>query len=130
MTPQMNFMQQPTARLSSIRFADEIAGTIRYAGTKFMQVVFEELGNNDLDVVPNEDISSYYVVQVLDRTPTDQNGEDILRRQFLTEGKQFGFSQGAVATVIQSDIAGPTALEWEKATWRKYGIDPDERHDE
>ena len=130
MTPQMNFMQRPTARLSSIRFADEIAGTIRYAGPKFMQVVFEELGNNDVAVVPNEDFSSYYVVQVLDRTPADQNGEDILRQQFLTEGKQFGFSQGAVATVIQNDIAGPTALEWEKATWRKYGIDPDERRDE
>jgi hypothetical protein len=130
MTPQMNFMQQPTARLSSIRFADEIAGTIRYAGPKFMQVVFEEIGNNDVAVVPNEDFSSYYVVQVLDRTPADQNGEDILRQQFLTEGKQFGFSRGAVATVIQSDVAGPTALEWEKATWRKYGIDPDERRDE
>ena len=130
MTPQMNFMQQPTARLSSIRFADEIAGTIRYAGPKFMQTVFEELGNNDVAVVPNEDFSSYYVVQVLDRTPADKNGEDILRQQFLTEGKQFGFSRGAVATVIQSDIAGPTALEWEKATWRKYGIDPDERLDE
>ena len=130
MTPQMNFMQQPTARLSSIRFADEIAGTIRYAGPKFMQEVFEELGNNDVAVVPNEDFSSYYVVQVLDRTPADQNGEDILRQQFLTEGKQFGFSRGAVATVIQSDIAGPTALEWEKAIWREYGIDPDERRDE
>ena len=130
MTPQMNFMQQPTARLSSIRFADEIAGTIRYAGPKFMEVVFEELGNNDVAVVPNEEFSSYFVIQVLDRTPADQNGEDILRQQFLTEGRQFGFSRGAVATVIQSDIAGPTALEWEKATWRKYGIDPDERREE
>ena len=130
MTPQMNFMQQPTARLSSIRFADEIAGTIRYAGPKFMQAVFEEISNNDVAVVPNEDFSSYYVVQVLDRTPADQIGEDILRQQFLTEGKQFGFSRGAVATVIQNDVAGPTALEWEKATWRKYGIDPDERRDD
>ena len=130
MTPQTNFMQQPTARLSIIRFADEIAGTIRYAGPKFMEVVFEELGNNDVGVVPNEDFSSYFVVQVLDRTPADQNGEDILRQQFLTEGKQFGFSQGAVATVIQNDIAGPTALEWEKATWLKYGIDPDARREE
>ena len=130
MTPQMNFGQQPTARLSSIRFADEIAGTIRYAGPKFMQVVFQEIVNNAVGVVPNEDFSSYYVVQVLDRTPSDQNGEDILRQQFLTEGKQFGFSRGAVATVIQEDIASPTALEWEKATWRKYGIDPDERRDD
>ena len=130
MTPQVNFRQQPTARLSSIRFADEIAGTIRYAGPKFMQVVFGELGNSEVAVVPNEDFSNYYVVQVLDRTPADQNGEDILRQQFLTEGKQFGFTRGAVATVIQSDIAAPTALEWEKATWRKYGIDPDERLDE
>lgn len=129
MTPQMNFMQQPTARLSSIRFADEIAGTVRYAGPKFMQTVFEDLDNNAVGVVPNEDFSSYYVVQVLDRTPADRNGEEILRQQFLTEGKQFGFSRGAVASVIQSDVAGPTALEWEKTTWRKYGIDPDERQE-
>jgi hypothetical protein len=130
MTPQMNFMQQPTARLSSIRFADEIAGIIRYAGPKFMQAVFEGLDNNEVGVVPNEDFSSYYAVQVLDRTPSDEDGEEILRQQFLTEGKQFGFTRGAVATVIQNDVAGPTALEWEKATWRKYGIDPDERQDE
>jgi len=126
MTPQMNFMQQPTARLSSIRFADEIAGSIRYAGPKFMEAVFEDLSNNEVGVVPNEDFSSYYVVQVLERAPADENGEDILRQQFLTEGKQFGFTRGAVATVIQSDVAGPSALEWEKATWRKYGINPDE----
>jgi hypothetical protein len=130
MTPQMNFMQQPTAKLSSIRFADEIGGTVRYAGPKFMQAVFEDFDNNEVGVVPNEDFSSYYVVQVLDRTPGDTEGEEILRQQFLTEGKQFGFARGAVASVIQSDVAGPTALEWEKATWRKYGIDPDEPQEE
>jgi hypothetical protein len=130
MTPQMNFMQQPTAQLSSIRFADEIAGTVRYAGPKFMEVVFEDIDNNGVGVVPNDDFSSYYVVQVLDRTPSDTHGDEILEQQFLTEGKQFGFARGAVASVIQSDVAGPTALEWEKATWRKYGIDPDEPQEE
>jgi len=130
MTPQMNFMQQPTAELSSIRFADEIAGTIRYAGPKFMQVVFEDIGNNGVGIVPNDDFSSYYVVQVLDRTPSDTTGEEILEQQFLTEAKQFGFRNGVVASVIQNDVAGPTALEWEKNVWRKYGIDPDERRDD
>ena len=62
MTPQMNFMQQPTARLSSIRFADEIAGTVRYAGTKFMQAVFEDLDNNAVGVVPNEDFITSRVI--------------------------------------------------------------------
>ncbi len=130
MTPQMNFMQQPTAQLSSIRFADEIAGTIRYAGPKFMQVTFEDIPNNGVGVVPNDDFSSYYVVQVLDRTPSDANGEEILEQQFLTEAKQFGFRNGVVASVVQNDIAGPTALEWEKSVWRKYGIDPDERRED
>ena len=130
MTPQMNFMQQPTAELSSIRFADEIAGAIRYAGPKFMQVVFEDIDNNGVEVVPNDDFSSYYVVQVLDRTPSDTNGEEILEQQFLTEAKQFGFRNGVVASVVQNDVAGPTALEWEKNVWRKYGIDPDERRED
>ncbi|HQZ64194.1 MAG TPA: hypothetical protein PLY87_03925, partial [Planctomycetaceae bacterium] len=127
--PPMTF-QPPSARLSSIRFADEIGGTIRFAGPKFMAGVFEDLANNEVGVVHNEDFSSYYVVQVLDRTQDDQIGEDILRQQFLTEGKQFGFSRGAVAGLVQNDIAGPTALEWEKETWRKYGINPDERRDD
>ncbi len=130
MTPQMNFMQQPTAELSSIRFADEIAGAIRYAGPKFMQVVFEDIDNNGVGIVPNDDFSSYYVVQVLDRTPSDTNGEEILKQQFLTEAKQFGFRNGVVASVVQNDVAGPTALEWEKNVWRKYGIDPDERRED
>ena len=127
--PPMSF-QPPSARLSSIRFADEIGGTIRFAGPKFMEGIFEDLANNDVGVVHNEDFSSYYVVQVLDRTPDVQAGDDILRQQFLTEGKQFGFSRGAVASLIQNDMAAPTALEWEKTTWRKYGIDPDERRDD
>ena len=130
MTPQMNFMQQPTAQLSSIRFADEIAGTIRYAGPKFMQVIFEDIANDGVGVVPNDDFSSYYVVQVLDRTASDASGEEILEQQFLTEAKQFGFRNGVVASVVQNDVAGPTALEWEKNVWRKYGIDPDARRDE
>ena len=130
MTPQMNFMQQPTAQLSSIRFADEIAGTIRYAGPKFLQVLFEDIDNNAVGVVPNDDFSSFYVVQVLDRTPSDENGEEILEQQFLTEAKQFGFRNGVVASVVQNDVAGPTALEWEKTVWRKYGIDPDERRED
>ena len=130
MTPQMNFMQQPTAQLSSIRFADEIAGTIRYAGPKFMQVIFEDIANDGVGVVPNDDFSSYYVVQVLDRTASDASGEEILEQQFLTEAKQFGFRNGVVASVVQNDVAGPTALEWKKNVWRKYGIDPDARRDE
>lgn len=123
---QMNFMQQqPEAVLSQIEFADETGGTLPLAFDDFMKVVFDDLQNNEVGVVPNADLSRYYVVQVVDRTPTPEVGEDELRQRFLTEGTQFGFGRSALYPLMQQTLAMPAVVEWEKALWRKYGVDPD-----
>ena len=131
MNQQMNFMQQgPEAVLSQIQFADESGDTLDLAFDDFMKVVFEDMENNEVGVVPNADLSSYYVVQVVDRTPTAEVGEDALRQRFLTEGKQFGFGRSALFAMMQQTVANPTAIEWEKSLWRKYDVDPDARLEE
>ena len=128
MNQQMNFMQQaPEAILSQIQFADESGDTLELAFDDFMKAVFEELENLQVGVVPNADFSSYYIVQVIDRTPTPEVGEDALRERFLTEGKQFGFGRSALFAMMQQSIANPAAIEWEKNLWRKYDVDPDAR---
>ena len=119
MTPQMNFMQRPTLRRSAVAFADEVGGTIRFAGDRFMKGVFEDLRNDEVGVVENYDLSSYYVVQVVERTADDE----ILRQQFLTEGKQFGFKDGPVATILNSTVASKASIAWEESIWTRYGID-------
>ena len=128
MNQQMNFMQQaPEAVLSQIQFADESGDTLELAFDDFMKAVFEDLDNLQVGVVPNADFSSYYIVQVIDRTPTPEIGEDALRERFLTEGKQFGFGRSALFAMMQQSIANPAAIEWEKNLWRKYDVDPDAR---
>lgn len=122
MTPQMNFMQQrPTLRLSSILFADEVGGVIRNAGNKFMKAVFEEIESERVGVVPNDDLSSFFVVQPVERSADD----DILRQQFLTEGKQSGFQQGVAASLLNAVVANPVSMEWERSIWAKYKVDRD-----
>ncbi len=121
-TPQMNFMQQrPTLRRSEVRFNDEIGGSIRFAGEKFMQTVFEEIENEAVGVVSTDDLKTFYVVQPVDRSSDDE----ILRQQFLTEGKQFGFRDGAVAQLLNNAVGNPASIAWERGIWAKYGVNRD-----
>jgi hypothetical protein len=121
-TPQMNFMQQrPTLRRSDVRFNDEIGGSIRYAGEKFMKTVFEEIENEAVGVVATDDLKTFYVVQPVERSSDDE----ILRQQFLTEGNQFGFRDGAVAQLLNSAVGNPASIAWERGIWAKYGINRD-----
>ena len=85
------------------------------------RLTFEETDNEAVAVVPNEDLSSYYVVQPVERSADD----DILKQQFLTEGKQQGFQDGAVASLLNSVVANPASAEWERSIWAKYRIDRD-----
>ncbi len=119
MTPQMNFMQRPTLRRSAVAFADERGGTVRFGGDRFMKGVFEDLQNDEVGVVANDDLSSYYLVQAVERTADDE----ILRQQFLTEGKQFGFKDGPVATILNTTVASKASIAWEESIWTRYGID-------
>ncbi|MDG1897118.1 MAG: hypothetical protein P8J37_19660 [Fuerstiella sp.] len=122
--PQMN-LQRPQVSMSPIQYADEAGGSLEMAGDKFMSSVFEDLTDEKVGVVPNADLSKYYVVQVTNRFPTPDIGEDNLREKFLTEGKQFAFSQSAMIGVMQQQLGGPPSIAWEKKVWLRYGVDPD-----
>jgi hypothetical protein len=118
--PQMNFMQQrPSLKRSEVRFNDETGGSIRYAGDRFMKKVFEEIENEAVGVVSSDDLKVFYVVQPLERSADDE----ILRQQFLTEGKAGGFSNGPVAQMLNAEVSNPASIAWERSIWAKYGVD-------
>ena len=120
--PQMNFMQQrPSLKRSEVRFNDATGGSIRYAGDRFMKKVFEEIDNEAVGVVPADDLKVFYVAQPLERSADDE----ILRQQFLTEGKAGGFSNGPVAQMLNAEVSNPASIAWERSIWAKYDVDRD-----
>ncbi|MBL8819790.1 MAG: hypothetical protein JNL58_27440 [Planctomyces sp.] len=121
----INRNSEPRANLATIRFEGETDSYIRYAGNDFMRVVFDEIPNNGVGVVPDALLSQYYVVEVKDRTPDVNAGEEALQQRFLAEGKQFGFAASPVLSESQRSVARPVVVEWVKAMWKKYGIDPE-----
>lgn len=119
LTPQMNFMQRPRLRMSSINYADESGGEVRYAGDRFMRAVFEELPAGKASVVPDDELGVYYVAHATERI-ADQ---DVLRQMFLQEGRQFGFRQGGVADLLTATVLQPATTAWVDSMWKKYGIE-------
>ncbi|MCR9201312.1 MAG: hypothetical protein NXI04_21935 [Planctomycetaceae bacterium] len=117
---QMGMQQQAT--MSTIEFRDESGGFMDDVGGKFMESVFTELSDDEVGVVPNYDLSKYYVVHVQNRFPTAEVGEDGLRDQFAAEGKQFSFRNSAILTPIQQDLAMTALRKWELSVWEKYGV--------
>ena len=120
----MNFQQQ-RASLSPIMFTDSIGGSLENVGEEFMKVVFQDMADEEVTIVPDFDFSKYYVVQVTNRFPTPEIGEDGLRERFAKEGQQFSFKDSPILSVMQQQLSGPASVEWEKSLWRKYGVDPD-----
>lgn len=117
--------QQPQASLSPITFSDSIGGSLENVGDDFMKILFEDMADEEVAVVPDFDFSKYYVVQVTNRFPTPEIGEESLRERFATEGKRFSFRDSPILGVMQQQLNGPASVEWEKGLWRKYGVDPD-----
>ena len=122
--PQMNF-QRPQVSMSPIQFADDAGGSLELAGDNFMKAVFTDLTDEGVGVVPNADLSKYYVVHVTNRFPTPEVGEENLREKFLTETQGFDFSRSPIIGVMQQQLGGPPSLAWEKKVWLRYGVDPD-----
>ncbi|MFN9287454.1 MAG: hypothetical protein ACK6EB_05230 [Planctomyces sp.] len=116
--PPMSF-QQPQLRLGTINWSDESGGVLKAAGDRFMKSVFDELGPERAGVVADDDLKSYYVVQVTDRI----GDEAVLQQLFLTEGKQFGFRSGEISGLVSGLIAQPVMNDWRNTIWLKYGID-------
>jgi hypothetical protein len=116
--PAMSF-QQPQLRLGTINWSDESGGVLKAAGDRFMQSVFDDLGPDKAGVVADDELKSYYVVQVTDRI----GDEAVLQQLFLTEGKQFGFTSGEISGLVSGLIAQPVMNDWRNSIWLKYGID-------
>jgi hypothetical protein len=119
LTPQMNFMQRPRLRLSTINYADESGGEVRFAGDRFMRAVFEELPAGGATVVPDDELGVFYVAQAAERVVN----QDVLRQMFLQEGRQFAFRQGPVADLLAATVLQPATTAWVESIWKKYGID-------
>ena len=118
----MSFQQQQ-AVLSPIMFEDAVGGQLELAGDVFMKSVFEDMNDEDVSVVPNADLSKYYVVHVTNRFPTAEAGEDSLLERFATEGQQFAFQRSPILGAMQQQLAGPPARQWAENIWYIYGVD-------
>ena len=123
-TPATSFRSRgPRTELSTIRFVD---GSPALAGIRqeFMRTVFEELGDDEVGIVPNHDRTRYFLVHVTDRFPTLDSGIDGLHNRFAVEGRM-NFMTSPVMGLMSGEIVTPVVMEWEREIWRKYGVDPD-----
>ncbi|MFN9717882.1 MAG: hypothetical protein ACK58L_04255 [Planctomycetota bacterium] len=119
MTPSMNFRQQRQLRPSSVTYADEAGGTVRGAGYEFMKTVFEELQNDQPGIATSDNLAIVYVVQPIERS----SDEEVLRQQFMTEGKQLGTPAGSGVTDLAGEMIGSRIRsEWTQSIWDKYGV--------
>lgn len=89
-----------------------------------MRTVFEELGDDEVGIVPNHDRTRYFLVHVTDRFPTLDSGIDGLHNRFAVEGRM-NFMTSPVMGLMSGEIVTPVVMEWEREIWRKYGVDPD-----
>ena len=72
---------------------------VKGAGSKFMAKVFDELKSGDTAVIPNEDLSVYYVVKLEKRTPSTDTEMETMKNAFLGSGTgNLSFYAGRFAT--------------------------------
>ncbi|MCH2210132.1 MAG: hypothetical protein MK110_02440 [Fuerstiella sp.] len=123
-TPPTSFQaNQPRVELSTIRFADGIS-TLTGIDNEFMETVFEDMNDDEVGIVPNFDRTRYFLVHVTGRFPTEDSGMDGLHERFAAEGKM-NFSRTPVMGLTRGNVVNPVIVEWERAIWRKYDVDPD-----
>lgn len=83
------------------------------AGARFMNFVFDELSEKEVGVVPNEDVSSYFVVKVLERSPAKPVQNKIQLAEFMeairTEGNP---SVGGTYVMLASPEQSAVATAW------------------
>ncbi|MEP3482601.1 MAG: hypothetical protein ABJZ55_25385 [Fuerstiella sp.] len=120
--PQMSF-QGPQAERSIITFEQDGGAPLDMIGDRFMSVIFEDMKDEDVQVVPNFDYSAYHVVHVTNRFPTPEIGEDGLREEFAKEAQQTGFRNSPLLPVMSTDLNRPPAIKWQDSIWKKYQID-------
>jgi len=119
----LSFNSRPRAEISRIRSSDStvMLGDI---GSDFMKSIFEDLQDEEVGMVPNFNLTKYYIVHVTNRFPTRELGMDGLRDRFAREG-QLSFLNTPVMGAMRGEIESPAVIEWERSVWFKYGVNPD-----
>ena len=87
----------------------------------FMKVLFEDLEPQEVGVAPGIDRSVYYVVQPLNRFPSDESDKDAARERFL-KGRHFEQFSSPMPELVRQGNARVNR-EWVRQLWTKYGFD-------
>ena len=74
---EFSFWREPTVPNFSGRNSEQPVqlddpGVVKNPGRKFMQVVFDQLGEGDVGLALNNDATEYYIVKVISRRPADR----------------------------------------------------------
>ena len=87
----------------------------------FMKYVFRSLEPNGVGVTANRDLSAYYVVQPVNRFPTEESDVDAIQNRFIRE-RHFEQFTSPIPTMLDQKI-GDTNLNWVRQVQKKYGLD-------
>lgn len=89
---------------------------VQGAGNTFMTMVFREMKTGDTAVVPNEDLSVFYVTHIDKRFPSTEVEVEVMRKQFLE-------SQGDL-TVYAMRQSGSYDGQFGERLLNKHGVKP------
>ena len=90
MVPSQFGMDEGPPQLGAVNGVDR-------AGAKFMAKVFDEMKPGDTAVVPNENLSVYYIVKVEKRTPSTESELESMKNSFLSSAAGSGNLSGYAA---------------------------------
>lgn len=88
-------------------------------GNDFMNYIFRTLNEGEVGVHPDANLMNYYVVEVMNRFPSEEADEAALRSRFIKEQHSMGSNTGNLAN---SQIVGPANNEWVKQLEAKYDV--------
>jgi hypothetical protein len=121
-TGQFSWMRQsvvpspnPFQRFDIVPQLGSVAG-LEEVGEDFMETVFEDLKPGDVGVAPSRDRDYYYVVQVNNRIPSDDEQWDIVRNNFLA-GQ---YSQ--LEDRMSSELMAANLPNWPEQLMEKYDV--------
>jgi len=94
-------------------------GVVDGAGEEFMKTVFEQMQPGEVQVIPNDDASIYYVVKVKSRTPAS--------REAFQQASLFGISIGTFNLPSQyqelaNREAQRTMLQFDRQLQKRYAV--------
>ncbi|MEW4487462.1 hypothetical protein AB1L42_05240 [Thalassoglobus sp. JC818] len=115
--PSTGMQQQAQPRRSVVATAPD-------AGERFFELVFDELSPSEVGVVPNDDDSAIYIVQVEGSNESTAQKMDAMRKEFLDQGFQFSYM--ALGRQLLSEYAEDvSAMLWNKYDVQLYSTEPE-----